>query len=314
MRILLAGATGTIGSALIPLLLAEGHHVLALTRSAPGAARLAALSVRPVRADIMNAEELLAALDGERADAVIHQATSITGVPFLHRHLHPTDALRERGTAHLLRAAAELGARRFLTQSFFLGYGYRDHGEQWLDENHPFAVRTGHRGFDRHMDSLRANEEQVFTAAGIEGIALRYGMFYGPEPATHRLIDLVRRRRLPAPRPSGTVSLIHIHDAATATLAALHRGRSGRSYNIVDDQPVTFETYFRAIARAVGAPPPPRVPGRLLAALPYVHALMVATRIRLSNRRAVHELAWAPRYPSCHDGLAALIADTTGGL
>lgn len=307
MRVLLAGATGTLGSALIPLLLAEGHHVLALTRSAAGAARLAALGVQPVQADLMNAEDLLAALDGRQADAVIHQATSITGVPFMHRHLYATDALRERGTAHLLRAAAELGARRFLTQSFFLGYGYRDHGDRLLDEDHPFAVRTGQRGFDRHMNSLRANEAQVLDAPGIDGIALRYGMFYGPEPATRRLIGLARRRRLLAPHPSGTVSLIHIHDAATATIAALHRCGPDRSYNIVDDHPVDFETYFRAVAQTAGAPPPRRVPGHILAALPYLHALMVTTHVRLSNRRAVDELMWTPRYPSYRDGLAALI-------
>ncbi|GAA0966096.1 NAD(P)-dependent oxidoreductase [Actinocorallia libanotica] len=310
MRVLLAGATGALGSALIPVLLAEGHHVLGLTRSAASAARLATLGAQPVRADIMNVEELLTALEGRRADAVIHQATAITGVPFLHRHLYATDALRERGTAHLLRAAAELGARRFLTQSFFLGYGYRDHGEQLLDEDHPFAVRTGHRGFDRHMISLRSNEGQVFGTPGIDGVALRYGMFYGPEPATRRLIHLARRRRLPVPSPSGTVSLVHIHDAASATVAALHRGRPGQPYNIVDDHPVTFEDYLRAVAQAAGAPPPRRVPSNLLTALPYLRALMVTTRIRLSNRRAIDELGWTPRYPSCRDGLAALVART----
>ena len=157
------------------------------------------------------------------------------------------------------------------------------------------------------MNSLRANEEQVFDAPGIDGIALRYGMFYGPEPATRRLIDLARRRRLPAPRPSGTVSLIHIHDAATATIAALHRGGPDRSYNIVDYHPADFESYFSAIAHAAGAPPPRRVPGRILAALPYVHALMVDTHIRLSNQRAVDELDWTPRYPSYRDGLDAVV-------
>lgn len=85
-------------------------------------------------------------------------------------------------------------------------------------------------------------------------------MFYGLEPATLQLIHLARRRRLPAPRPSGTVSLIHIHDAASATLAALHRGRPSQPYNVVDDQPVTFEAYFRAVAQAAGAPPPRRCP------------------------------------------------------
>ncbi|WP_431895317.1 NAD-dependent epimerase/dehydratase family protein [Nonomuraea sp. bgisy101] len=306
MRVLLAGATGTVGSALVPLLRQAGHEVLGLTRSERGAARLSAEGAEPVRADMMDAGGLLAALEGHTADAVIHQATAITGPPLFHRDLYATDALRERGTANLLRAAALLGARRFVTQSFFLGYGYRDHGSLPLTEDRPFACPTGHRAFDRHMRSMRANEEQAFGTPGIEGVALRYGMFYGPEPSTLKLAALTRRRALPVPRPSGTVALVHIHDAAAAAVAALDRGRPGQAYNIVDDQPVTFADYVGAVAAAVGAPSPLTVPARLLAALPYLYALMVSTRIRLSNDKAKRELGWHPAFPSHHEGLKGL--------
>ncbi|MEV4245756.1 hypothetical protein AB0J63_20365 [Streptosporangium canum] len=77
-------------------------------------------------------------------------------------------------------------------------------------------------------------------------------------------------------------------------------------------RPVTFEAYFRAGAQAAGAPPPLRVPGHLLTALPYLRALMVTARIRLSNQRAADELGWTPRYRCCRDGLAALVARTAG--
>ncbi|MFF5210109.1 hypothetical protein [Streptosporangium sp. NPDC000396] len=78
-----------------------------------------------------------------------------------HSALHATDAPRDQGTANLLRAAEVVGARRFLAQSFFLGYGYRDHGTEPLTEEHPFALPSGHRAFDRRMRSMRANEEQA---------------------------------------------------------------------------------------------------------------------------------------------------------
>ncbi|MHA6799760.1 NAD-dependent epimerase/dehydratase family protein [Bounagaea algeriensis] len=309
MRVLLAGATGTIGGALLPQLLAAGHTVLGLTRSTQGAAQLRAAGAEAVRADVLEREALLAALAGHRADAVIHEATAIDGVPRRHRDLHATDVLRDRGTANLLRAAELVGAHRFLTQSFFLGYGYRDHGDELLSEDRPFAEPTGHRAYDRHMDSMRANEEQAFNTAGIEGIALRYGMFYGPEPATRQLMALAGRRRLPVPRPSGTTSLIHVDDAASATVAALEHGRAGQAYNIVDDQPVGFADYVGAIADRAEAPAPRTIPGWLLKPAPYMHALMVATRIRLANDKAERELGWAPRYPSYREGLAALHAD-----
>jgi nucleoside-diphosphate-sugar epimerase len=302
MKVLLAGATGAIGSAMVPQLVDAGHEVLGLTRSAGGADRLAANGVRPVVADLMDADGLLRALDGARADAVVHQATAITGVPLFHRSLYATDDLRERGTANLLRAAAALGAERFITQSLFLGYGYRDHGAQPLTEEHPFAEPTGHRGIDRHMRSMRANENQVLGAGGI---ALRYGMFYGPEPMTRKLFGLVLRRRLPVIRGAGTVPPIHLHDAASAAVAALERGRPGQAYNIADDHPVDFGRYVSTIAEIAGAPVPASMPATALAVLPYLHTLMIVTSIRLSNAKAKQDLAWAPAFPTIREGLAA---------
>ncbi|WP_043625974.1 NAD-dependent epimerase/dehydratase family protein [Nonomuraea candida] len=307
MNVLLAGATGTLGTVLVRHLLAAGHAVTGLTRSGAGAARLATLGAVPVVADVMDRQALLRALDGVRADAVVHQATAIAGLPLFHRALYATDALRERGTAHLVEAAGAVGARRFVTQSFFLGYGYRDHGEEPVTEDRPFA-EPGQGAFDPHMRSMRANEEQVFSAPGVEGVSLRYGMFYGPEPSTRKLMDLAGKRLLPVPDPAGTVALIHIEDAASATVAALERGVPGRAYNIADDEPARFDDYVRALAAAAGGPAPLRMPAWLLRATPYMYALMVATRIRLSTGRAKAELGWTPAYPSYREGLATLTA------
>lgn len=305
MRVLLAGATGTLGTELVSQLLRAGHEVLGLTRTETGARRLTAAGVTPVVADLMDGDALLGAVRGHEADAVVHQATALTRMPLFHRDLHATDALRDRGTANLLRAAAAVGARRFVTQSFFLGYGYRDHGTGLVTEDRPFAP-PGRGAFEVHMRSMRANERQALTTPGIDGIALRYGLFYGPEVSTYRLMDLARRRLMPVVRPAGVVSLVHVHDAASAAVAALDRGRPGQAYNIADDEPVGFDTYVTALAAAAGAPPPPRVPAWPLAATPYLRALMVRTRIRLGCERAKRELGWAPAYPTLRDGLTAL--------
>lgn len=306
MKVLLAGATGAVGRALVPQLQAAGHDVLGLTRSTGGLQRLREAGAEPVHADVMDRDRLLRALDGRRADAVVHQATAITGVPLAHRDLYPTDALRDRGTANLLEAAALTGADRFVTQSFFLGYGYRDLGPEPVTEDRPFAVPTGHRGTDRHMHAMRANEDQVLGAEGVDGIALRYGMFYGPEPMTRRLAGLARRRLLPAVCPSGVTSPIHLHDAASAAVAALHHGRPGHAYNIADDRPVAYAEYIEALAKRVGAKPPRTVPAWTLKALPYLHALMAATSVRLSTAKAERDLAWTPAYPSIHEGLETI--------
>jgi nucleoside-diphosphate-sugar epimerase len=306
MKVIVAGATGALGTALVPKLRDAGHDVVGLTRSESGARRLWDAGVMSVQADLLDGPGLLAALEGCRADAVVHQATALTRTPMRHRHLYPTNELRDRGTTHLLRAASLVGARRFVTQSFFLGYGYRDHGDVELDESAPFAQQAP-GVFNRHMTSMRSNEEQVFGTPGIEGISLRYGLFYGADTSTGKLLDLVRRRQLPVTEPTGVTSPIHLDDAAAATVAALEHGRAGEAYNVVDDHPVSFDEYVRTLAAAAGAPAPRRVPAWVLRSMPYLYALMVGTRIRVSNAKAKAELGWAPRYPSCHEGFTALV-------
>lgn len=304
MKILLAGATGTIGSALLPQLHAAGHSVLALTRSTNGADRLRAAGAQPLIADMMDRDALLAAVDGRTADAVIHQATAITRMPTFHRDLYATDALREDGTRNLLQAAEALGATRFVTQSFFLGYGWRDHGPSYLTEEHPYA-ELGHGPFGRHLRSLRSNEDQVL---GADGIALRYGLFYGPEQSTFSMLNMARKGMLPVPRPAGTMHLVHIADAASAAVAALERGRAGQAYNVVDDLPVGMDEYLDALAAAIGARRPRRIPGWLLRATPYLHSLLVGTHIRLDNGKAKRELDWKPQYPTYREGLPPVVS------
>ena len=305
MHVVVAGASGALGSVLVPQLVAAGHTVTGVSRSPAGLERIRAAGARAVQADVLDGPGLLRALAGTRADAVIHQATAIDRTPTMHRHLHRTDELRDRGTAHLLRCAEQMGAARFVTQSFFLGYGYRDHGPAPVTEDRPFGEFAGD-AFDVHMRSMRTNEDQVLGATGIAGIALRYGLFYGVDRSTAALIDLTRRRRLPVPVPAGVTSPVHLEDAAAATVAALERGRPGQAYNVVDDHPLGFDEFVDAIASAARAPRPPRVPAWVLRPLPYLYALMVRTRIRVSNAKARTELGWTPRYPSCREGLAAL--------
>ncbi|NEW28842.1 NAD-dependent epimerase/dehydratase family protein [Nocardia cyriacigeorgica] len=308
MRVIVAGATGTLGMTLTEQLIAAGHSVIGLCRRPEGADRLTVIGAEPVVADVLDEHGLLTALTGHRADAVIHQATALSRMPITHSRLDETNALRDIGTSHLLLAAAAVGARRFLTQSFFLGYGYRDHGSEPVTEEHLFGRPDG-SAFDRHLRSMRSNEDQVFAARGIDGIALRYGLFYGPEPTTRRFAASTRARRLPVPARAGITSPIHIFDAAAATVAALERGRGGEAYNVADDCPLGFDDYIRAIARASDAPEPRRIPGWLLRPAPYLYGLMVGTSIRLSNEKAKRELGWTPRYASCHEGLAALDVD-----
>lgn len=296
MRVLIAGATGVVGRPLVRMLAEDGHEVYALTRTrrpVPGAT--------PVVADALDRTGLRAAVDGLRLDAVVHQLTALKKVPTRARLMAATNALRTEGTANLLAVAGATGARRFVSQSFYAGYGPGDHGDEPLTEDAPFAEPGGR--YASAMAAMRSAEEQIFTAEGIEGISLRYGGFYGPG-AVDAMIDTLRKRRMPVAR-GGVAPWTYIDDAATATVAALERGRGGQAYNICDDEHASWLDVITELARVFGTPRPMVAPGGLVRLLaPYGGTLMTRVSMRLSTARARAELGWKPSVSGYREGLA----------
>jgi nucleoside-diphosphate-sugar epimerase len=312
MKVLVAGSTGTIGVPLVRALVAGGHRVDGLTRRPANGPLLTGLGASPVVADAMDRDTLLAAVDGITADAVIHQLTALKRPPARHRDMTRTNALRTRGTAHLLEVARTIGARRFVTQSMVFGYGYGDWGDRPLTEADPFGP-AGRGRFERHLAAMRSAEHQTFTTDGIEGVALRYGLFYGPGGAIEGMIEPLRRRRLPVPRDGGgTMSWIYVDDAAAATVAALERGRAGQAYNVVDDEPVRWGAFVDTLAHAIGAPDPRTMPGWLLGLIPYAAAIMAST-LRVSNAKARADLDWEPSVPTYREGIARIASTLAAG-
>lgn len=186
--ILLAGASGVLGRHVARALTDAGHKVTGLGRSEGNG----------VRADLMDREALLRAVDGQHFDTVVHAATALRKPPMRHRDMYATDALRIEGTAHLVEAARATGARRFVTESMVFGYGYGDFGDRPVTEDDEFAPRGTDPELERHLAGMRTKEQLTFEAAGLEGIALRFGLFYGPG-GTDNVLALLRKRQLPAP-------------------------------------------------------------------------------------------------------------------
>ena len=311
MRVLLAGASGAIGTPLTRQLIAAGHQVVGISRSPANAQRLRDAGAEAVVADVMDRESLLTAVRGMQADAVLHELTAL-GTTKMRQAVRDTNALRTTGTAHLLAAARAIGAHRFLTQSIVLGYGYRDHGPRVLTEDDPFAEPVSGGYLADAVAAIRATEEQVFSADEMEGIALRYGAFYGQDKGTRVIINLVRKRRLPAPSSGGGfVNFIYLEDAAAATVAALEKGRAGQAYNIVDDEPVCWADYLDALAAEIGVRRPWRVPTWMLRAIPPLHAI-ISTSMRVSNAKARRELGWAPAVSSYREGIPLVVKTNRG--
>ena len=310
MKVLIAGATGAIGSPLSRTLRAAGYEVLGITRSPAGSADLSAAGVQPIVADAMDRSALLTALDAVSADVVVHQLTALTKAPARHRDMTQTNRLRTEGTKNLLDAARVVGARRFVTQSIIFGYGYTDHGDNLITEENPFGQLNSGKA-NPHVAAMLANERLVDEAEGITGLALRYGLFYGADVQNYAA--MLRKRKLPIPtKRNNPLSWIHVDDAAGATAAAVEGGAAG-AYNIVDDRPASWTEMFAAMASTLDAPPPRALPPWLIRlAAPYVATIVLDTTLRVSNAKAKAELGWQPEYPTLSEGLRTMKAQLRG--
>jgi 2-alkyl-3-oxoalkanoate reductase len=309
MRVFVVGATGAIGTRLVPQLIDQGHEVTGTFRAPGGAERVRALGAEPVALDLLDAAAVRRAVLEARPEAIIHQATALAGVRFgrsLDRSFGPTNQLRTEGTDHLLAAAREAGVRRFVAQSF-ASYRYAREGgavkteEDPLDPNPPGMARETNAAM-RHLD-------EAVTAAG--GVALRYGGFYGA--ANDGLVPPVRKRQFPIIGAGGGISsFIHLDDAAAATVLALGHDGAGL-YNIVDDEPAPMSEWLPALAAALGAKPPRRVPLWLAQLVAGKGMVMMAVGSRgASNAKAKRELGWTLRYPSWRLGFAAAYGQLRG--
>jgi len=316
MKVFVAGAAGAIGRRLVPLLVAHGHEVTAMTRSDDKTRMLRDLGADPVRADGLDARAVMRAVGRSRPEVVIHEMTGLAGIKRLRnfdREFALTNRLRTEGVEHLLAAAYMVGARRFIAQSFG-NWNYERTGSATKTEDdpldpHPPAAQR------RSLAALGELERAVVNADGITGIALRYGNFYGPGSsfaADGEIATMLRKRAFPIIGDgAGVWSFIHVDDAATATLAAMERGDAG-VYNVADDDPAPVAEWLPELARRLGAPAPRRVPvwlGRIAAGEVGVSLM---TQIRgASNAKAKRDLAWTPLYASWREGFADGLGDAS---
>jgi len=306
MRVFLAGATGVIGRRLLPMLVAAGHEVTAMTRSGERAQALRDAGATAVVCDVFDADGLRAAMEAARPEVVVHELTDLPpnlDPRKMEEQAAGNDRIRSEGTRNLVAAAVAAGARRVVAQSIAFAYAPGGAGLKseedplWDDAPWPWS---------RSIQALHDLEDTVTQTEGIDGVVLRYGFFYGPGSSyadDGHFAREVRRRRLPVVgKGSGVFSWIHVDDAAAATVAAMDHGTPG-IYNVVDDDPAPLREWVPAYAEAVGAKPPRRVPvwlARLLAGR-YM-ASMATTLGGASNAKAKAELGWLPRYASWRQG------------
>ena len=315
MRVFLAGATGAIGRRLMPRLIEAGHQVTAITRREERLAGLCELGAEPVLCDVFDAGRLGTVVARAEPDAVINELTDLPqslNPRKLATYYAANNRVRREGTKNLLSAAHGAGVRRFIVQG--AAYWYAPTGGPVKTEEAPLYLNAP-APIGPAVETISEVEDAVLSAEGMEGIVLRYGMFYGPETWYAKDGDVgrqVRKRRYPViGHGEGTYSFIHVDDAASATVAALERARPG-IYNVVDDEPAAAAEWMPVYAQALGAKRPPRAPAflaRLIAGDALV-TWMLGLR-GASNEKIRRETGWHPRYESWRRGFFEDVAAGT---
>ncbi len=316
MKIFVAGATGALGRSLVPQLVERGHEVVGMTRSAAKQDLVRSLGARPVVADALDADAVAQAVASAEPEVIVHQLTALSGPmsmrdarrPERSAHTIMTNRLRTEGTDHLLAAGRAVGARRFVAQSFG-AFNVARAGGPAQTEADPID-RDSPAPPPNAQAALLHLEQAVTSIEWGEGLALRYGGFYGPGTGISSAPDAVmtapiRKRRFPIVGDGGGIfSYIHIEDAAEATAVAVERGRPG-VYYVVDDDPAPVREWLPVLASALDAKPPRRIPRWLGLLLAGETATVMMTEVKgASNEKVKRELGWQPRYASWRQGFA----------
>jgi nucleoside-diphosphate-sugar epimerase len=295
MKIFIAGATGVIGRPLVAELIRQGHTVTALSRSEGSSQRLAALGAGTAVANVFDGKELEEALRQSEAEMVIDQLTSLPKDPAQFSTAFPIDRrLRLEGGGNLHRAAQAAGVHRYLQQSS--GYFLKGNGAL-ADESCPLLSYAS-PGILPSAQMYAEIESRLLHSGSMEGVALRYGIFYGPGTWYHpdgAMAETVRKQQFPVVGNGKSVwSFIHVEDAARATVAAL-TGPPG-IYNIVDSDPSPVSQWLPGFAQSVGAPPPPHVTEAQALAAAGEDAVYYGTKLcGASNEKARTILQLKPR-------------------
>lgn len=297
MQIFVAGATGVLGRRVVPGLVAQGHAVTAVARSAQKAALLRQQGAAPVEIDLFDPAAVMAAVAGHAV--VINLATAI---PPTTRMLWPTawrttTRLRTEAARHLVDAALTTGATRYVQEA--LGFVYGDHGSEWITEDAPLEV-------PRTAAAVQTAEAHAgrFAAAGRTAVTLRFGLFYCADSShTRDVVRFARRGILALPgRAEAYQPWVHVDDAAQAVVAATQAPAG--TYNVVEDHPVTNAQHAELLG-ALLKRPVRLMPSAVLAA--GVLAVYARSQ-RVSNRRLREAAGWRPTYASRDQGWAQVLA------
>jgi nucleoside-diphosphate-sugar epimerase len=297
VRAFVTGASGFLGHAVSDELQARGHEVAALVRR-PGSEPS---GTRAVAGDLSDTAALVADLEAQRPDCVLHLAAE-TAAQRSAARIHETNV---EGTRRLLEACRAAGVSRFVfTSTVVTG----DAQGAVLDEDTPLPVQTAY-GRSKQEGERLVRESGLHTAIVRPSHVYGAGGWYADE--------FVKRLRQPGRfavigRGDNWWDVVRVEDVATALVDAAERAPDGAVYHVADDEPITFYDFIALTAKALGVGAPRRIPAalaRLGAGRDPTAAVLRSARS--SNAHIRSELGWAPRFATAREGVPDAVAKLT---
>jgi len=240
MKILITGATGKVGSRLVPRLIAKGHQVRILVRDEAKASALVQLGAEAVTGDLFEPDTLPAAVAG--MDAVVHLAA-------LFRTFTDNEGITKtnhEGTVTLAKAAITAGVKRFVftSTSNVYGSGYRHPAKEddLVNINDPRAYSSSKVAAEQELMELHKSN-------GLDVRVLRLAFVYGDkDPHIEEILPLLKKMK----RHSGwRMHMVHHLDVAQGVLLLLQtEGLNGQTFNIADNAPITLYELADSFGRA----------------------------------------------------------------
>lgn len=303
MKTFIAGATGVLGRRLVAKFDANGHDVVGLTRDEDGDEIVTSRGGTAHRGDVTDYESLVDGAEG--ADVVVHAATAIpTAQKPSAEDWERNDRVRVEGTKNLTKVAAEVDADQYVQPSVAWVARQPD-GSAFDEDADPNPDRTTRSALEAETIAQEAGEDHGFDVA-----VLRFGWFYGPESAQIKQIgENLVSGDMPVVgsgllgRGDATLSCIHVADAADALVATVEAGADGL-WHVVDEKPVTVETFLTEFASRLDADEPSRVPGWLARFfIGKDNVRFFTNSMPTTNEKFKRDVDWEPSYPTYREGL-----------
>jgi len=298
MRVLVSGASGLIGSALVPFLTTGGHEVVRLVRRRPRRGE-AAVEWDPERG-VKNAEQL------EGLDAVVHLAgEGVAAGRWTVERKSRMRLSRVHGTRALAESLAGLKRPpRVLVSASAIGV-YGDRGDEELDETSSPGL-----GFLAEVGQDWEAATAPAAAAGVRVVLPRFGIVLSPQGGALAKMLLPFRLGVGGRVGSGSqwMSWVALDDAITALLHALATPTLTGPLNVVAPQPVSNAEFARTLARVLGRP--------ALAPLPAFAARLafgeMADALLLASQRVKADRLVASGFEFRHPRLEAALRHLLG--